>query len=68
MDYDEMRQGRDYKISYQQEWRHFIHAIRHNEPMKCTLDDGRAAVQIVLAAIESATTGKPVQPEPIAAN
>lgn len=56
-----MRQGGDYKISYRQEWQHFINAIRHDLPVNCSLDDGRAAVQIVLAAIESAALGKSVK-------
>ncbi len=56
-----MRQGGDYKISYRREWQHFINAIRHDLPVNCSLEDGRATVQIVLAAIESASTGKPVK-------
>jgi len=56
-----MRQGGDYKISYRREWQHFINAIRHDLPVHCSLDDGRAAVQIVLAALESISLGKPVK-------
>jgi predicted dehydrogenase len=56
-----LRQGGDYKISYRQEWQHFITAIRHDLPVHCSLEDGRAAVQIVLAAIKSASLGKPVK-------
>jgi len=56
-----MRQGGDYKISYRREWRHFINVIRHDLPVNCTLEDGRAAVQIALAAIESDALGKPVK-------
>ncbi|MGH7455375.1 MAG: hypothetical protein ACRENG_28740, partial [bacterium] len=56
-----MCQGGDYKISYRQEWQHFINAIRHDLPVTCSLDDGRAAVQIVLAAIESSFANKPVK-------
>jgi len=56
-----LRQGGDYKVSYRQEWRHFINAIRHDLPVNCSLEDGRAAVQIALAAIESDALGKPVK-------
>lgn len=56
-----MRQGGDYKMSYRSEWLHFIDTIQSDHPVKASLDDGKRAVQIVLAAIESSTTNQPVK-------
>jgi myo-inositol 2-dehydrogenase/D-chiro-inositol 1-dehydrogenase len=53
--------GGDFKASYRSQWRHFIDAIRNNTPVECTLADGRAALQIALAAAESATLRRPVR-------
>jgi myo-inositol 2-dehydrogenase/D-chiro-inositol 1-dehydrogenase len=57
----DIRQGGDYVASYQAEWRHFIDAVQHGTPVESTLEDGRRALQIVLAALESATLGQPVK-------
>jgi predicted dehydrogenase len=56
-----VRRGGDYVASYSAEWRHFIDAIRHGFPVECTLEDGRRALQVVLAAVASASTGQPVK-------
>ena len=56
-----LRQGGDFKVSYREQWRHFRDAIQRDLPVECTLEDGRAALQIALAAAESATVGRPVQ-------
>ena len=56
----QMRRGGDFLASYDAEWNHFLNAIRHDTPVECTLEDGRRALQIVLAAIGSATLGRPV--------
>lgn len=56
-----MRRGGDFLLSYQNEWRHFFDVIRHDKPVKSSLEDGRRAVQIILAASESASLGKPVK-------
>lgn len=50
----------DYRISYREQWRHFLDCIRHDVPAAATLEDGRRALVVVLAAVESAETGKPV--------
>jgi myo-inositol 2-dehydrogenase / D-chiro-inositol 1-dehydrogenase len=48
--------------SYREEWSYFAQHIVNNKPVQCsTLDDGRRAVQMVLAAIESADSGRTCQ-------
>jgi myo-inositol 2-dehydrogenase/D-chiro-inositol 1-dehydrogenase len=56
-----IRQGGDYVVSYQAEWRHFIDSIQQDTPVESTLEDGRRALQVVLAAVESASLGQPVK-------
>jgi myo-inositol 2-dehydrogenase / D-chiro-inositol 1-dehydrogenase len=56
----ELRRGGAFDASYDAEWRHFAKAIHEGKEPGCTLDDGRRALQIALAVLESATTGKPV--------
>jgi myo-inositol 2-dehydrogenase / D-chiro-inositol 1-dehydrogenase len=56
-----MRRGGDFIASYQAEWQHFIEAIQRGEPAGCTLADGRCALQVALAAIESASLGQSVR-------
>ena len=55
------RQGGDFVLSYREEWRHFIESIRRGSPPECSLQDGRRCLRVALAAIESASTGKPVR-------
>ena len=52
--------GGDYQASYRAMWQHFLDAILNDTPMECTLEDGRRSLQIALAAVESASTGKTV--------
>ncbi len=56
-----LRQGGDFKTSYRTQWEHFLDALRTDGPVGCTLEDGRAALQTALAAVESAATGRPVR-------
>lgn len=56
-----MRQGGDFGVSYQAEWQHFIDAIRQDRPVDSTLEDGRRALQVALAAMASAAWGRPVR-------
>ncbi|KPL15505.1 MAG: hypothetical protein AMJ93_16545 [Anaerolineae bacterium SM23_84] len=56
-----IRQGGDFVASYQAEWRHFIDSIQQDTPVESTLEDGRRALQVVLAAVESASLGQPVR-------
>ena len=53
--------GGDYRDTYRAEWRHFAEAIRQDTPVGCSLEDGRRALQVALAATESARTGRAVE-------
>ncbi len=55
-----LRYGGDVLASYREEWRHFLGAIRHDGPLDSTVDDGRRALEIVFAAMASASSGQPV--------
>jgi myo-inositol 2-dehydrogenase/D-chiro-inositol 1-dehydrogenase len=55
-----LRHGGDVLDSYHEQWRHFLLAIRHNGPLGCTLSDGRRALEIVFAAMASASRRQPV--------
>lgn len=54
-----LRQGGDWAACYRAEWRHFLRSIERDTPVGCTLEDGRSAVAVALAAIESAASGRP---------
>lgn len=56
-----MGQGGDFIASYRAEWRHFIDCIQRDAQPECALEDGRRALQVVLAVIESASLGEPVR-------
>jgi myo-inositol 2-dehydrogenase / D-chiro-inositol 1-dehydrogenase len=53
--------GGEYMDSYRREWLHFLDVVRNDQPVGCTLEDGRRAVEIALCAIESASAGHPVK-------
>jgi myo-inositol 2-dehydrogenase/D-chiro-inositol 1-dehydrogenase len=55
-----VRQGGDFVASFEAEWRHFIDSIQQHTPVQCTLEDGRHALHIALAAMESAALGQAV--------
>ncbi|CAG0989652.1 myo-inositol 2-dehydrogenase / D-chiro-inositol 1-dehydrogenase [Burkholderiales bacterium] len=55
------RRGGAWPLTYRDTWRHFAAAIRGRVPVESTLDDGRRALAVVLAAIESAATGRSVK-------
>lgn len=55
-----VREGGEWLASYRAEWRSFVDAIERDGPVHCTLEDGRRAVQVALAAVESASAGQPV--------
>jgi predicted dehydrogenase len=57
----EIRRGGVFDATYEAEWRHFIATIRDDGTPACSLDDGLRALQIVLAAAQSASTGEPVK-------
>ncbi|MBW1859312.1 MAG: Gfo/Idh/MocA family oxidoreductase [Deltaproteobacteria bacterium] len=54
-------QTSDWAGAFCAEWMHFIEAVRGREEVGCTLVEGRQAVEIALAATESASTGVPVR-------
>ena len=56
-----LRQGGDFVASYRAEWRHFLDSIRQDTPVECTLEDGRAALAVTLAALESVSLGRSVR-------
>jgi predicted dehydrogenase len=51
----------DYGASFLAVWRHFLEVVRHGVPVHCSLEDARCALQAVLAAVQSASTGRPVR-------
>jgi len=55
------RQGGAWRRTYRDQWQHFVDSIRGGTPPEPTLDDGRRALAVVLAAIESATAGRSVR-------
>ena len=55
-----IRRGGDFVESYLAEWRAFLLAVRGGQMTGASLADGRRAVEIALAALESADTAQPV--------
>lgn len=55
------RYGGDYNASFRAQWKHFIDCIQQDTPVECTLEDGRRALQVAFAAVESASVGQPVK-------
>ena len=55
------RRGGDYVNSYAEEWRHFAEAARGRASVCATLEDGRRALEVALAAAESSRTGRAVK-------
>ena len=53
--------GGDVIDSYRAQWQSFVDAIRNDMPIKPGFEDGRSALQIALAAMESARTGRSVR-------
>jgi len=43
------------------QWQHFADCILRQSKPECTLEDGKRAVEIALAATESASTGRVVK-------
>lgn len=57
----QLMRGGDYVASYAEEWRHFADSILNDRPLESTLDDGRRAVEIALAALTASATGRTVK-------
>ncbi len=51
----------DYGDSYKGSWRHLLEAVRTCQPVECSVEDGREALRVVLAAAASASSGQPVR-------
>ena len=58
--YRAVRSGGDFRVSYVEEWRHFARVVRGEVEASPTLADGRAALEIALAAARSADSGSSV--------
>ena len=55
------RYGGDYTAAFRAQWKHLIDCIQNDDPVECTLKDGRYALRITLAVLESAAAGRPVK-------
>jgi predicted dehydrogenase len=55
------RRGGDYVNSYAEEWRNFAESVRGRAPVSATLEDGRRALEVALAAAESGRRGRAVK-------
>jgi predicted dehydrogenase len=56
-----VRGGGDFRLSYVEQWRHFARAVRGEVEASPSLADGRAALEIALAAARSADSGSSVR-------
>jgi predicted dehydrogenase len=56
-----VHRGGEWHQSYVEEWKHFVEAIRTGKTVECGLHDGRHALAIALAAMESAATGMTIR-------
>jgi len=54
------RRGGDFTATHHHMWQHFADCIQHGETPACTLEDGRHALLVALAAIQSTRSGCPV--------
>lgn len=59
-----VRRGGDFTASYEALWRHFGDCIQRDIAPACTLEDGKRALQVTLAALSSAQSGTPVKVRP----
>lgn len=55
------KQGGDFLLTYKNEWEHFVEAIQNDGDVHARLEDGRKALEIVLAARESVESGESVK-------
>ncbi len=53
--------GGDFTDSYRAEWQQFADSIERGAPVGSTMEDGRRALQVSLAAVHSACIGRPVR-------
>ena len=53
--------GGPYFAAYRAQWRNFIDCITHDRPVSTTLEEGRYALQVTMAATASASSGHPMK-------
>jgi len=58
-----MRLGGDFALSYDEQWRAFAQAVRRHVPPETTLEDGRRALEVALAAAASADAAGAIELE-----
>jgi predicted dehydrogenase len=56
-----MRTLGDYGDSYRGQWQHLVDVVTAGVEPESTLEDGREALRVVLAATASASEGRPVR-------
>ncbi len=54
------KRGGEWQRSYIEQFKHFVQAIRTDKPIECGLQDGKRALAIALAAMQSTDTGSKV--------
>jgi predicted dehydrogenase len=55
-----IRRGGDFWLTYEDEWRCFAEIVRRDLPAEPSVAEGRAALEVALAAIRSADSGSSV--------
>ncbi len=55
-----MHRAGDYRTSYRDQWRHFLDCVVRRATVQSTLEDGRRSLAAMLAAMESARSGRAV--------
>jgi len=55
-----LRRGGDFAAAYLHLWEHFADCVRDGVAPECTLEDGKHAVQVAVAALESIKSGRPI--------
>lgn len=55
-----MRIGGEVLASYDAQWRHFLECVRTGRAVGCSVQDGKRAVELAVAATESLLTGQPI--------
>ena len=59
------RAGGDFLLSYRRQRERIVLAVAHRRPMPATIEDGRRAAAVVLAALSAAATGGATAPVPV---
>jgi myo-inositol 2-dehydrogenase / D-chiro-inositol 1-dehydrogenase len=55
-----IRLGGEIFASYDAQWRHFLDCVQSGAPVACSLQDGKRAVELAVAATESLLTGQSI--------